>query len=106
MNKKGEVEPKLKIKVTREPDRESEINNLTMQAKGIIKYAKPKDYLIRAVNSTIVMLMDRNALDWREFKKWVREVNPIWLKYISKRRPHRSRTLRIFIHALHILDRI
>jgi len=85
MDKKGETEPKFKhVKLQREHDKEWEINTFTMQAKGIIKYLKPKTYLVEAVNSAIDRLLRYGALNWGEFKEWVKETNPIWLKYISR----------------------
>jgi len=88
MNKRGEKEPKLKnIIIEREHDKEWEIRTFTMQAKGIIKYLKPnRKYLISAVNSSIGILLTHNALNWKEFKEWVKETNPVWLKHINRRR--------------------
>ena len=57
MNKKGEKEPKFdKIKIKRIPDRLWEIRVFNMQARGIIKYLKPKPYLIKSVESSLQVL--------------------------------------------------
>ncbi len=85
MNKKGEKEPKLKkVAIQKETDVEWEIKISEMQIKGIIKYLQPKKYLIKSVNAHIAILLKYNALDWSEFKKWVKQVNPAWSDKISR----------------------
>jgi len=86
MNKRGENEPKIdSINIHRTHRIEWGIKTHTMQVKGIIKYLKPKPYLIRNVNISLAGLRENNAIDIKEFKKWVKETNSIWLKYIKTR---------------------
>jgi len=87
MNKRGETEPKFKkVNIEREFDKKWEIETVTIQVKGIIKYLEPKGYLIDAVNLNIATLLNYNALDWKEFKKWVKDTNKDWLKHINRKR--------------------
>ncbi len=88
MNKRGDKEPKFK-KITFEKamDKEWEIKIYTMQAKGIIKYLRPKLYLIKSVNDSLKILMEYNALNIKDFKIWVKKNNKIWIKYLEFRRP-------------------
>jgi len=53
-----------------------------MQAKGIIKYCRPKPYLIDAVNKALKVLKNYQALNLKEFKEWVKKTNIKWEKYI------------------------
>jgi len=80
MTRRGEKEPKFKrVDVIKERDKEWEIKIKTMQVKGIIKYLRPKKYLIRIVNLCIAHLLNYNALDWKEFREWVKTTNREWL---------------------------
>lgn len=84
MDKKESKEPKFKlINIQRVPDKDWEIKTNLMQAKGIIKYLKPKPYLILEVNIAINKLLKYNVLDIKEFKDWVKKNNIIWLKYLK-----------------------
>ena len=84
MNKRGDMEPKFeKIYLKKVFDKQWEIRMIIMQAKGIIKYLKPKKYLIKNVNISIKMLKKHNALNVKEFRIWVKNTNKIWLKYIN-----------------------
>ena len=86
MNRRGEKEPKLKkVAIEKEADIGWEIQTSRMQLKGIVKYLQPKKYLIKGVNAQIALLLQHNALDWRDFKEWVRRTNPAWLDKISKK---------------------
>lgn len=86
MNKGGEKEPKIKkVSIVKESNIDWEIKISNMQIKGIIKYLQPKKYLIKSVNAHIAILLQHNALDWREFKEWIRRTNPAWLDKISKK---------------------
>ena len=85
MDKKGETEPKFRhVRLQKEHDKEWEINTYMMQAKGIIKYLKPKNYLVEQVNSAIDVLLRHDAVNWGQFRQWVKETNPIWLKHVSR----------------------
>ena len=91
MNKRGEKEPKLKkVAIEKESDVAWEIKISEMQIKGIIKYLPPKRYLIKGVNSHIAILLRHKALDWSEFKKWVKKINPAWLDKINKKAYYRQ----------------
>jgi glycosyltransferase involved in cell wall biosynthesis len=87
MNRKGEKEPKTKsVSIVREYDPDWEVRMLNMQARGIIKYLEPKGYLKDSVNAPLRALDRIERLNWKEFCKWVKETNPIWLRYIKN--PH------------------
>lgn len=91
MNKRGEKEPKLKkIAIEKESDTAWEIKISEMQIKGIIKYLPPKKYLIKGVNGHIAILLRHKALDWSEFKEWVKRTNPAWLDKINKKTYYRQ----------------
>ncbi len=86
MNKKGEMEPKFKrIIIEKEKDKKWEEKISNMQARGIIKYLIPKQYLINIVNNSIYALYNLGVLDWQEFRDWTKKTNTIWLKYIKKK---------------------
>jgi len=95
MNKRGEKEPKLRsLKFERETDEAWEKRLFNMQARGIIKYLKPKPYLIENVNASIRRLDELGALDWSEFRRWVRETNRVWLKHTTKKLSWKARVAR------------
>lgn len=84
MSKKEDSVPKLKsIHIERIQNKLWEIDTLTKQVKGIIKYTKPKPYLTIAVNKPLKILKKYNALNINEFKSWVRETNGEWIKYLK-----------------------
>lgn len=84
MSKKGEKEGAIKsVDIIREKNIESEKNTYMMQVKGIIKYLQPKPYLIKSVNDPLNILKSWDALNIKKFKKWVRQNNIKWLKYLD-----------------------
>lgn len=84
MKKKGEKDPKFKIVDIRLlHDKQREIDTYLMQLKGIIKYSRPKPYLIPQVNDPLNILKSYNALNRDEFIKWVKKTNKIWLEYLD-----------------------
>lgn len=83
MNKKGENQPKYKIIIRRSPNKQWDIRTFNMQVKGIIKYLKPRQYLIDNVNQSLRILLKHNALNIKEFKAWVKKTDKEWLKYIK-----------------------
>jgi hypothetical protein len=88
MNKRGELEPNIRsVVIERESDREWESRILDMQVRGIIKYLRPKGYLIDAVNIPLRVLNRIERVDWKVFKSWVAKTNPVWLGYL--RNPNR-----------------
>lgn len=98
MNRRGDKEPKFKkVVVEKELDRDWEIKMLRMQARGIIKYLQPKPYLVNNINNITIKLDNLKAFDWTEFKQWVKETNPIWLKYIRKKGSWKQRIMRFMI---------
>jgi len=95
MNRRGEMEPKFKrISIEKERDEKWEKRIFNMQARGIIKYLRPKKYLINIVNNSIYTLYNLGVLDWQEFKNWTKKTNPIWLKYIKKKGSWKQRIAR------------
>ncbi len=102
MNKKGEKNPKFEnVIIKRIPDKKLKIRTYNMQVRGIIKYLKPnKRYLVENVNRSIKILMDNNALNLKEFKKWVKLTNESWLKYIRIKDSVFSKFYKIIIKLL------
>lgn len=95
MNRRGEKEPKFKkVMIEKERDKKWEERMFNMQARGIIKYLKPKKYLIKAVNDSIYNYYNLGILEWKEFKNWTKKTNPIWLKYIHRKSSIRQRIAR------------
>ena len=88
MNLGRENEPRIKkISIQKSRDKKREIRTYRMQAKGIIKYLRPKSYLIKIVNESLKILKNHNALNVKDFKRWVKITNKVWLKYIEFRDP-------------------
>lgn len=85
MNKKGEKEPDFeKVEISRKVSEDWEKRTWNMQARGVIKYLEPdKKYLIDTVNISLYRLNELGVLKWGEFKSWVSETNPAWLKHIN-----------------------
>jgi len=104
MNKKGEMEPKIEhISMKRAHTKEWEIKIYNMQAKGIIKYLKPKPYLIKNVNNAINRLVKLNVLDINEFKRWVSKNNKEWLKFINVFQLRKSDFFQIMLTKIRML---
>lgn len=73
------------VRIDVEVGHEEEIRTWNMQAKGIIKYLQPSSPgLINNATGSVYKLQELGVLDWNEFKKWVKETNPVWLPYIQK----------------------
>ncbi len=73
------------VEIDVEMSREEEVRTWTMHAKGIIKYFQPSSpWSIEIVTDSVYELYKLGELDWKEFKKWVKETNPEWLPYIRK----------------------
>jgi len=86
MNVGRENEPRIKkISIQKSRDKNWEIRTYRMQAKGIIKYLQPKSYLIKIVNESLKILKKNNALNVKDFKRWVKKTNKTWSKYIEFR---------------------
>ena len=84
MNKKGQNEPEFKkVDVKWVNDRQWEIDTYVKQVKGIIKYTRPKPYLIPEINIPLKILIGYDALNKDKFIKWVKKTNIIWLKYLD-----------------------
>ncbi len=83
MNKRGEKEPKYKkLIIEREAPKEWEVKIHEVQARGIIKYCKPKPHLIKVVKISINILKGLNSFNEEDFIEWVKNTNNVWLKYI------------------------
>lgn len=84
MNKKGENVPEFeRVDIKRFRDKQWEIDTYLKQVKGIIKYSRPKPYLIPEVNIPLKILLRYDALNIDEFIKWVKNTNIVWLKYLD-----------------------
>ena len=86
MNKKSFSEPEITdVKITKKTDPIYEVRAYKMQALGIIKYCKPKKYLIEEVAQSLFRLkiFDVNFLN--ESKNCARKFNIEWMGKISQR---------------------
>ena len=100
MNKEGGLEPEIKnILIQRIPDRQWQLRVYNMQARGIIKYAKPKPYLIEMVNGALDRLRTLNALNYNQFLEWVKSTNEIWIKHIKVRESFIDKILKKLIRV-------
>ncbi len=108
MNKRGEKEPKYKkVAIQREETNEWRRKIYFTMARGIIKYCKPKSYLIRAVNVSLNILNQQEDLEIREFFSWVKKTNSIWLKFIKIKHSKRQGLFKkIIIGLLNLNNRI
>ncbi len=105
MNKKGGREPILEnFSYRRAHDKEWEIKVYTMQAKGIIKYLKPKPYLVKNVNNAITRLVELNVIEIDEFKKWIYNTNKIWLKYIKTEESTFTKIKKMFLNIINSIN--
>jgi hypothetical protein len=96
MNKVGAEVPNYKsFEIEREENIEVEKMIWNTQARGIIKYLKPKKYLIDMTNKSLYNLDQLNGLDWNEFKSWVKKINPVWLQHVSRRGTTKQRVISI-----------
>ena len=97
MNKKGENEPEFeKVDLIWFRDKQWKIDTFLKQVKGIIKYSRPKPYLITEVNIPLKILIKYNALNIDEFKEWVKNVNMVWLKYLDLQGTRRTLFQKIY----------
>ena len=107
MNKVGAEVPMYKsISAEREYDRGTEIMIWNTQVRGLIKYLKPKKYLIREANISLYNLNKLGALNWKEFNKWVKVTNPVWLKHINRKGSWQERLKYIANRGYIIMQRI
>ena len=84
MKRKGMKQPKIyNIIIHQQKDINNVLRTANMQARGIIKYLKPKPYLISQVYNSLMKLKSYNALNTNEFMAWVKKNNEEWLKYIK-----------------------
>lgn len=100
MNRRGDTEPNFRnVSIERETDKDWGIETYNMQARGIIKYLEPQKESVESVNSSIAVLLNHNSLNWEEFKQWVKETNPKWLKYIRKNGSWKQRIIQFAINS-------
>jgi len=97
MNKKGENVPEFeRVNIRWVRDRQWDIDTYLKQVKGIIKYSRPKPYLISSVNIPLKILKRYDALNMDEFIKWVKNTNIIWLKYLDVKEKKRILIQKIY----------
>lgn len=91
-----------KISFQIEKDRKEFIRENMMEVKAIIKYTTPppNKVLQNQLNAGIIVLYIKSEINLREFKKWIAEVNPAWLPYITIRQPlyFIYKTIYVFIY--------
>ncbi len=75
------------VAISVESSPKEDLRSSRSQVRGTIKYLQPTPYHIDSVRKNLSRLKELEDLDWSEFKNWVAEVNPDWLRYI--RRPTR-----------------
>lgn len=71
------------IAVAKSP--EEELREATTQIKGLIKYTQPERYRIREVQFKINVLDGLGKLQLEDLRKFTRETNPSWLRYVRRR---------------------
>jgi hypothetical protein len=87
--------------VVMELSREEELRTLTTQLKGTIKYLDPSiPWAVVVVRESLFGLLQKDQLDWNGLRRWVRDVNPVWLPYISRRRLLKKQ-LEVFLRAVY-----
>ena len=97
MNKKGENEPEFeRVDIRWFRDKQWKIDTFLKQVKGIIKYSRPKPYLINDVNIPLKILIKYDALNIVEFKEWVKNTNIVWLKYLDLQGTRRTLFQKIY----------
>jgi hypothetical protein len=74
------------VSVNVETSRQEKIRTHMMQVRGLIKYLKPDQRLVKDVQKNVELLLELGALDWDEFRQWVLETNPVWWKHIRLKR--------------------
>jgi uncharacterized protein Smg (DUF494 family) len=66
-----------------------EIRQAMTQVKGIIKYLDPtrisQTMLVEGVILNIVRLLELGELTWDDFRQWIEQTQPRWLRYITRR---------------------
>jgi hypothetical protein len=72
------------VSVKVETSREENIRAGVMQIKGIVKYLKPSSLLSFVVVNELVNLTEMKAINLSEFRSFVKEANPGWMKYLGK----------------------
>lgn len=86
MNKKSFSEPEiLDVKITKKTDPIYEVRAYKMQALGIIKYCRPKKYLVEEVAQSLFRLKIFDVNYLKESKKCSREFNKEWIGKITAR---------------------
>lgn len=62
-----------------------QIRTNTMQVKGYIKYLNPTAVTIKEGQACFFWLLENKAIKYHEFINWIREINPQWLPYFSRK---------------------
>jgi Glycosyl transferase family 2 len=86
MNKYGQQEPDFKrVQIERKEDPAYLRRTFDMQVRGLIKYTQPiKEHLIRGVRGSLMALVEMDAVDAAEFRRWTEATNPSWLPIVNK----------------------
>jgi hypothetical protein len=101
MNKKSYSEPEItNVKITKKTDPIYEVRAYKMQTLGIIKYCKPKKYLIEEVAQALFRLKIFNVNFLSEAKKCAKENNIDWLSKIKERPQLGFRVIFLFDYIL------
>ena len=86
MNKKSFSEPEIvDVKITKKTDPVYEVRAYKWQALGIIKYCKPKKYLIEEVSQSLFRLRVFDIKFLEEAKKCANKFNKEWIGKINSR---------------------
>lgn len=79
MNKKSYSEPELvNIKISKQSDNIYDERTYRRQALGIIKYCKPKKYLVEEVAKSLFILKQIGKLDLEYYRNFAKVNNPEW----------------------------
>lgn len=91
------------VKIDVEMSPAEELRTWTTHLKGTVKYLDPSiHWAVVVVQDSLFRLLEMNQLNWKDFKEWVKKVNPVWLPYIS-RRYLLKRKVRAFLKSIYFV---
>src|SRR5262249_30841888 len=83
----GESERVRKLKsidIAVEATLAEELHSAETQLRGTIKYLRPDDFQIRAVQANVLKLKELGQFDFDQHIAWVARTNPEWLPHITR----------------------
>lgn len=84
MHRKTPFGRKIKnVKLDVEIEEHEELRAAEMQVRGVVKYLKPNHFQESCVRSNLIYLIEKDKINLKEFRKWVKDVNPVWSNRIK-----------------------